>query len=266
MKKVLLTLTALASLTIVNITYAANISPATFNWDHWRIDIKSVSYSEKVQGIIFPKTADEGSTFVVVRMTVTNIDSQSHPFAPSLKAKVILNGGKYDIDESDSCLDQIEPQITKTRDFYAEIPASKKGEPLQIAFKDDGFFGIGATAEADVAVTPVAEATPAPTPGTIVDSQPDAIIVPEPTPVVEAAPMPRPVNEPSNAEAYRQADKKLNAAWNALPQKLRNFYRQDERNWIRYRDSLPTLAERTAAIRLQTNYLRHLLSSSLGQG
>jgi hypothetical protein len=60
---------------------------------------------------------------------------------------------------------------------------------------------------------------------------------------------------------YTTADNELNAVWAALTPKQRACYRDDERNWIKLRDGLPTLEERILAIQTRTEFLRSLAAS-----
>ena len=144
LKKLLLT-TAIASLLIANTATAAptqmSVDTPEFNYDAFDIDIFAVAYVDSFReefGTI--KTAEEGSVFVALSMKVKNTAPVGKAFSPQADIKLLINGETYDAENIDfdghwASMENIEPNLTKKRFAYFEIPSQLRGQPFTFRFQ-----------------------------------------------------------------------------------------------------------------------------------
>jgi hypothetical protein len=98
-------------------------------------------------------------------------------------------------------------------------------------------------------------ATATPSASTLVETSPIAEATPESTPTPVTAKRAELVKPPTVVAEDTAADEDLNRAWRGLTPAQRRRYRQEERGWIKYRDSLPTVQERNETTRKRAEYL-----------
>jgi hypothetical protein len=98
-------------------------------------------------------------------------------------------------------------------------------------------------------------ATAAPSASSVVETSPIVEATPESTPTPVTVKRAELVKLPTDVAEDTAADEDLNRAWRALTPAQRRHYRQEERDWIKYRDSLPTVQERNETTRKRAEYL-----------
>jgi hypothetical protein len=87
-----------------------------------------------------------------------------------------------------------------------------------------------------------------------------------PPPVVVTPPTPKPPAwKPPTADFLAAAERDLTQAWLNLSPQQRNALRQEERNWIKLKDSIP-IDDRVEVVRQRTLYLRALQQNQRSSG
>jgi hypothetical protein len=119
LKKTLLILMAVASLTVVTHAQAQGLQPAQtqLQWEGWDIKINELVFSDAVGS----KTAGADSTFVKLGLTVQNISHKGQAFIPQNDLKIIIGEDAFDaedIDPNGEYMGNIEPTLVRQRACY----------------------------------------------------------------------------------------------------------------------------------------------------
>jgi Protein of unknown function (DUF4236) len=97
--------------------------------------------------------------------------------------------------------------------------------------------------------------TPTPSAAPAVESTPIVEATPESTATSVTVKRAELIKLPAEEAVDTSADEDLNRAWHALTPAQRRRYRQEERDWIKHRDSLPTVQERNESTRKRAEYI-----------
>jgi hypothetical protein len=209
------------------------------DWDGWSVKIDALKFSSVVEHYGTEKAGPD-SIFVCLNLTVKNDSNHGKSFIPQNALKIVIGGKEYDaqdLDKSVSYMNNIEPTLVRNRLCYFELPTSQVGDSFTIRF--NYLF----SEEKTVKVTITNPPPPAPTPTPEievttrqnereqqwVESETNQKIVSTPTPIPFRM-------------TIESADADLTYAWQSLTSQQRDRLGQEERNWMRHRDSLPVEA------------------------
>jgi hypothetical protein len=247
---------AIASLSIVNYAQAQNktLTPEVtqLQWDGWLVKIDDLQFSSSIEhyGV---KKAGADSIFVHLSMTVRNNKNHGETFIPQNALKIVIGGNEYDAQDLDvgavSYMGNIEPTLVRDRLCYFELPTSQVGNSLTLRFKQ------WLTEEKTVKVA-IADAPrppiPSPTPEEYATQQQMTDFETNQKFVSAPAPTPFKLSKES-------AESDLAHAWKSLTPEQRDQLNQEERNWVRHRDSLPA-EERIKSTAQRAKYIWSLVS------
>jgi hypothetical protein len=259
MKKILLILTAFASLTMANFAQAQTLKPEKTQlfWDSWNIQIKDLYFTDSVKKILGGLTvADSDSEFVYLKFTIKNSSHEGKTFIPSGVFKIVIGDNAYDAADLGDLdyLNNIEPTLTRTRECYFELPKAEIKDSfslkLSTLFKETNFDLVTIVSAPAPTPTPVAViATPIATPTPISVEQTVAY---KPEPPAWAVPAPETI--------LQAAENDLNNAWNSLTPAQRHSHMRIEKNWIKFKDGIAEVENRIIIVKARALYLWTLVN------